>query len=219
MQQCGLADEHDPPRQYGRRPPAHDGADRDPRTSDPTDDRVGCLAPGPGEVAGNQRRERRKDQRRADALEHRPPDGEHSYRLGQRGQRRATGVDDQSDDERPTAADHVADLGPGEDEHGHDQAVEGDDRLDRGDRSMEVVDQRADRDVHHGLVQHHEELRRGHGDECQPALVRRGVVHVPLGAARSHPERVVFESLGDPASSARPRRLPAVPTRFLLERR
>ena len=179
-----LADEHDPPRQDGRGPAAHDGADRDPRASDPADDRVSGLAPGPREVAGNQRRERRKDQRRADALEHRPPEGKHRYRLGQRGQRRAAGVDDQSDDERPAAADHVADLGPGEDEHGHDQAVQGDDRLDRGDRGVEVVDQRADRDVHHGLVQHHEELRRGQGDQCQPALIRRGAVHVPpLGCA------------------------------------
>ena len=53
-----LADEHDPPRELGRRPAAHDGTDRDPRTGDATDHRVGRLASGSFEVAGNQRGER-----------------------------------------------------------------------------------------------------------------------------------------------------------------
>ena len=34
-------------RQFGRRPAAHDRADRDPRAGDPADDRVRGLAPGP----------------------------------------------------------------------------------------------------------------------------------------------------------------------------
>ena len=69
----------------------------------------------------------------------------------------------EADDERLAATDDVADLGPGEDQHGHDQAVEGDHGLDGGDRGVEVLDQRTDRHVHHRLVQHHEELRRANG--------------------------------------------------------
>ena len=59
-----LADEHDPPRQHGRRPPAEDGADGDARPGDPADDGVGDLAARSLEVAGDQRGEGREDQRR-----------------------------------------------------------------------------------------------------------------------------------------------------------
>ena len=99
----------------------------------------------------------------------------HGLRHG--GQGRATGIDDQADDERPPTADHVADLGAGEDQHRHHQAVEGDDGLDRRHRGVEVLDQLTDRDVHHGLVEHHEELRRGQGDQRRPAFLRGVVGH------------------------------------------
>ena len=48
-----------------------------PAPATPADDRVGGLAAGSLEVAGDQGRERREDQRRADALKHRPTEGEH----------------------------------------------------------------------------------------------------------------------------------------------
>ncbi len=96
------------------------------------------------------------------------------------GQRRAAGIDDQADDERPSTTDHVADLGAGEDQHRHHQAVEGDDGLDRRHRGVEVIDQLTDRDVHHGLVEHHQELRRGQRDQCRPVVLRRSAGHLPL---------------------------------------
>ena len=199
-----LTDEHDPPRERRRRPPAHDGTDRDPRTGDAADHRVGRLAAGSFEVAGDQRGERGEDERGTDAFENRPSEREDRHRLRRRGQRRAAGVDDQTDHERPSAADDVADLRAGEDEHRHHQAVERDDGLDRGDRGVEVLDQLTDRDVHHRLVEHHEELRRGQRHECRAALLRRRV-HSPTRPTEGGPARAVTaDRAAAPAPGARP---------------
>ena len=130
---------------------------------------------GPLEIPRDQRRQRREHQCRADPFEDRPTQRQDRHRLRHGSQRRAAGIDDQADHERPAAADHVADLGSGEDQHRHHQAVEGDDGLDRGHGGVEVRDQLTDRHVHHGLVEHHEELRRGQGDQCRPALVPSGL--------------------------------------------
>ena len=117
------------------------------------------------------------------ALEDRPPERQYRHRRGHGGQRRAACVDDQPDGERSPPADDVADLAAGEHQHRHDEAVQGDDRLDGGDRGVEVVDQLADRDVHHRLIEHHDELRRAQRDQRQPLL------HDPLPLPSDPPQR------------------------------
>ncbi len=197
-----LADEHDPPRELGRRPTAHDRTDRDPGTGDATDHRVGRLAAGAFEVAGDQRRERREDERGADAFEDRPSQRQDGHRLRRRGQRRAARIDDQADDERPSTADDVADLGAGEDQHRHHQAVEGDDGLDRGHRGVEVLDQLTDRDVHHRLVEHHEELRRRQRHQRRAGLARFGVHNPPTRPPAAGSDRPTIMRIGRVVSAS-----------------
>ena len=84
-----LADEHDPPAQLGGGPAAEDGADGDAGAGDAADHRVGDLAVAALEVAGDQRGQRGQHQRRADALEDRPAQGQHRHGRRHRGQRRA----------------------------------------------------------------------------------------------------------------------------------
>ena len=154
-----LADEDDPPRQLGGGPAAQDRADRDAgaRRRRRSRRRRPC-GPGPRSCRRSGRPSRAAPARR------RCPRGSTS-----RGPARATvgdtavsaepqRVDDEADHERPATADDVADLAAGEHEHRHHEAVQGDHGLDRGDRRVEVVDQLADRDVHHGLVEDHDEL-------------------------------------------------------------
>ncbi len=167
-----LPDEHDPPGQLGRRPAAEDGTDGDAGAGHAADDGVGDLALAALEVAGDERRERGQHERRTETLEDRPPEGEDGDGLRDRGDRRADGVDHEPDDERPAPTDDVADLGAGQHEHRHHQAVQGDDRLDRRDRGVELLDERADRDVHDRLVEHHHELRDRQGDQRGPSLHR-----------------------------------------------
>ncbi len=131
---------------------------------------VGDLAVLALEVSGDQRRHRREHQRGADALEDRPPERELRDRLRRCGQARSARVDDQPDDERPAAADDVADLAAREHQHGHHKAVERDHGLDRGDRRVEVGDQLADRHVHDRLVEHHDELCGRQRHQRQPSL-------------------------------------------------
>ncbi len=71
-----LADEHDPPAQVGGRPAADQRADRDADSGHRTDEPVGDGALAALEVPGDERDERRHHQRRTDALEHGPPEGE-----------------------------------------------------------------------------------------------------------------------------------------------
>ena len=170
-----FAGEDDPPGQFGGRPAAEDGPDRDARTGDTADHRVGDLSRLSGEVAPDERGQRREHQSGAETLEDRPADRQHRHALGARGQRRATPVDHQTDREGPPPADHVADLGARHHEHGHDQAVEGDHRLDRRNRRVEVVHQRADRHIHDRLVEDHDELGGGEGYEGHPFDRRRSL--------------------------------------------
>ena len=165
-----LAHEDDPPRQLGGGPATHDGTHCDAGTGHAADHGVGGLAFLALEVPGDQRRHGRKDERRADPLEDRPTQRQDRHRLGDRGQGRSAPVDDQTDRERPSPADDVADLAAGEHQHGHHQAVEGDHRLDHRDRGVEVRDQLADRHVHHRLIEDHHELRGRQRDQWPPPL-------------------------------------------------
>ena len=168
-----LAEEHDPPRQLGGGPTAEDRAHGDAGAGDAADDGVGGRPVAALVVAGDERGQGGQHQRRADALEDRPAEGQLGHGLRDRGQRRAAAVDHQADGEGPAAADDVADLAAGEHQHRHHQRVEGDDGLDGGDGGVEVGDELADRHVHDGLVEHHHELRGGKDDQRTPLLHRR----------------------------------------------
>ena len=181
-----LAGEDDPPRVLRGRPAAQDRPHGDPCPGDPADHGVRHLARGALEVARDQRHHRRQDQRGTEPFQDRPAQGQDGHRRRQRRHRRTAGVDDQADDERPPPADDVADLAAGEHEHRHHQAVERDHRLDRGHRRVEVGHQRADRDIHRRLVQHHDELGDGQGHQRQPVRLRRWARLSSSGFTGSH---------------------------------
>ena len=84
-----LADEDDPPGQLGGRPAAQDRADGDAGAGDAADDGVGDVAVLALVVAGDQGDQGGHDERRADALEDRPAEGEDGHRLGHGGERGA----------------------------------------------------------------------------------------------------------------------------------
>ncbi len=170
-----LAHEDDAPGQHGGGPAAEDGTDRDARTGDAPDHGVGDLAVLALEVARDQRDHRRQHQCGADALEHRPAQGQDRDARCDRREARSARVDGETDHERPAPADDVTDLAAGEHQHGHHEAVEGDDRLDRRDRRVEVDDQLADRDVHHGLVEDHDELGASERDQ-RPSPLHRTIL-------------------------------------------
>ena len=79
-----------------------------------------------------------------------------------------TRVDAEADREGAAAAPDVAELAAGQHQRRHHQRVEGDHRLDRRHGRVEVFDQLGDRDVHHRLVEDHQELRRRQDDEDSP---------------------------------------------------
>ena len=74
------------------------------------------------------------------------------------------------DREGATAAPDVAELAAGQHQSRHHQGVAGDHCLDRGHGGVEVFDQLGDRDVHHRLVEHHQELGGAEDDEDSPLL-------------------------------------------------
>jgi hypothetical protein len=163
-----LAREHDAPAEVGRCPASEDRTDRDAGAGDAADDRVRRFAGVALEVARDERGERRKHERGADSFEDRPAECENCDGRRERRHQRSAAIDDQSDDERAAASDDVADLAARHHEHRHHEAVQRDHCLNRRDRRVEVVDQRADRHVHHRLVEHHYELGSGQCDQCPP---------------------------------------------------
>ena len=175
-----LTYEDHPPRQHGRGPAADDGTDSDTGARHAADDGIGRLPLLALEVAGDERGHRGKHQRRADALEDRPPEGQLRDRLRHGGDARASRVDDEADHEGAPTADDVPDLAAGEHQHGHHQAVQGDDRLDGGHGRVEVRDQLTDRDIHDRLVQHHDELGARERDQRPPRIHRRDPLAVLL---------------------------------------
>ena len=129
-----LAGEHPPPRGVRREQAA------DQRTGGHGDgpggrhQAVGARAVLAPEVGGDQGDDRGHDQGRPDALEQRPADDEHGQAGREGGGERPDAVDHAADRERPLAADDLADLAAGDHQRGHDQRVQGDGRLDAGDR-------------------------------------------------------------------------------------
>ena len=93
--------------------------------------------------AGDEGDHRRQDQRGADPLEDRPAEHQRGDAPGGGGQARADRVDARADREDAAAAEDVAELAAGQHQPGHHQRVEGDHRLDRRHRGVEVFDQLA----------------------------------------------------------------------------
>ena len=154
-----LAREHDAPREVGRHPAAEDRPDRDAGARHAAEHPVGERALLALEAAGGQRRQRGQHERGTDPLQHRPAQRQHRHAPRHRGEQRAGAVDHVADPERAPAPHDVAELAAGDHQRGHHQRVEGDDRLDAGDVGVEVLDQLRDGDVHHRLVEDHQELR------------------------------------------------------------
>ena len=151
------------------------------------DEAVG-LGPRRGrEVAGHEGDDGRHDEHGADALEERPADDQHREVGRDRRGRRAAAVDDAADREGALEADDAADLAAQHHEAGHDQRVEGDRRLDAGDRGADVLGDGGDGDVHHRHVEGHEELAGGEREEDEAgAGGRRGGRLRPRCALSSH---------------------------------
>ncbi len=170
-----LAEEHEPPGEVRRDPAAEDRPDRDSRSGDSAEHSVGQRPVAPVEVPGHQRDECGEHERRPDALEDRPAEGERRDAPGCAGQGRAGAVDAQPDHEGAAPAIDVAELPADEHQRRHRQGVEGDHDLDRRDGGVEVLDELRDRDVHHGLVEHHQELGRAEDGEDSPFGHRAGL--------------------------------------------
>ena len=110
--------------------PPIERADRDGDRARRRDEPVGRGPPLGREVAGDERDDRRQDQRRADALEERPAEEQDRQVLRERGRERAAAVDHAADRERALAADHRADLRAGDHQRRHHERVRGDRALD-----------------------------------------------------------------------------------------
>jgi hypothetical protein len=156
-----LPGEHEPPRRVRRREPADQRADGNGARPGRGDEAVGLRPLLEAEVAGDQRDDRRQDQRGADALEERPAEQEHRQALRERGRQRPQAVDHAPDREGPLPAYEGADLAAGDHQHRHHQRVGRDGALDPGNGRSHVVGDRRDRDVHDRAVERHQELPGG----------------------------------------------------------
>ena len=163
-----LADEDDAPCELGGRPPAENRPNRDPRSGDAPEHSIRDRPLRSSVVARHERDERRQHHRRPDPLEDRPT--QHQRRDTPRGrrERRSRCVDHEPDREDSSAAPDVAELGAGDHQRCHHERIQRDHRLDRCHRRVEVRDQLRDRDVHHGLVEDHQELGGREDDEDRP---------------------------------------------------
>ena len=160
-----LAREHPAPGEVRRAEAADQWPDRDRDGARRSDEAVRGRAARLGEVAGDERDDRRQDQRGADALEEGPADQQDGEARRQRRRQRPCAVDHAADRERPLAADDRPDLGAGDHQRRHHERVGGDRALDPGHGRSDVLGDRRDRDVHDAAVQRHQELRRREGQE------------------------------------------------------
>ena len=200
-----LADEHVAPGGVGGDEAADERPDGDRHRGRRGDEAVG-LRPGlDREVAGHQRDDRRHDQRGADALEERPADDEDREARRERRGQRAGGVDDAADGEGAAAADDAADLAAGDHQAGHHQRVQGDGRLDAGDRGAHVLGHGGDRDVHDRAVQRHDELAGRQHEEDEAGGCRGYRLGAVLARRRPPPvaPAVVFSAISSPSQDSR----------------
>ena len=73
-----------------------------------------------------------------------------------------SGEDDDAEQEHPAAAEDVAEPAAGDEQHGEGERVRVDRPLERGQRGVEVVLDRRQRDVHDRVVQHDHEQGEAH---------------------------------------------------------
>ena len=163
-----LAGEDDAPAELGRRPAAEDRADGDAGPGDAAEHPVGEGPVLALEVGRDEGDHRRQHERGADPLEDRPAEHQAGNAPGGRREGRAGAVDAEADREGAPAPEEVAELAAGQHQARHHQGVEGDHDLDRRHGGVEVVDQLGDRDVHHRLVEDHQELRGPENAEDSP---------------------------------------------------
>jgi hypothetical protein len=147
------------------------------------DQPIGGGTPLRREVAGDERDDRRQDQRGADSFQEGPAEQEHRQAGRERRRERAAAVDDAADRERTLSSDQRPDLGAGDHQCRHHERVGGDRSLDAGDRRVDVLRNRRDRDVHHRTVERHQELpcREREQHEHRSARARRD-----CGLRRAH---------------------------------
>ena len=161
--------EDDPPAELGRRPAAEDRPDRDAAPGDAAEHAVGDRAllaarswtATRATIAGSTRR-------CADPLEHRPAERQRGDVPGRRRSGPSPRRRCSSRSGTRGAPSRSPSLPPVSISAGHHQRVERDHRLDRRDRGVEVGDELRDRDVHHRLVEDHQELRRCQDDQDPP---------------------------------------------------
>ena len=152
-------------------------ANRDAGAGNASDYSIGDGPVGAPIATGDHGDHGREHKGSAHALENRPADEECHY-VRRRGRERRTGtVYDESGKECTSSSPSITELAAGDHQSRHRECVEGDDRLNDADRRIEVVDQLADRYVHHGLIEDHEELcGREHGQRAPLHLVKLSIL-------------------------------------------
>ena len=167
-----LADEDVPPAERRRHPAADQRAGRDRSARGAADHPVGERTVLALVVRGDQRRDRRDHEHRAEPLDPRPADQQHREVRAEGRDQRAEPVHRQSDTEDAVTPEDVAELGADEHERRHHERVHRDRALHPRHRRVQVRHDLRDRDVHHARVEHHDELSRREDDQRQPLAHR-----------------------------------------------
>ena len=133
-----LADEDVPPAERRRHPAADQRAGCDRRARGPADHPVGERTVLALVVRGDQRRDRRDHQHRAEPLDPRPADQQHGEVRAERRDQRAEPVHRQADGKDAVTPEDVAELGADEHERRHHERVHRDRALHPGHRRVQI---------------------------------------------------------------------------------
>ncbi len=126
---------------------------------------LGALLEG----GGHDRQRRRRDHRRAEALQRARSD-EELGRGREAVEQRRDGEDDHADDEQALAPDEVGGAAAEQQEAAEGERVCVHDPLQRAGREVEVLLDRGQRHVHDGRVQHDHELGDAHEHQDEPLV-------------------------------------------------
>ena len=178
-----LGREHVAPGVLGRHPATDEGPRRHRRAADAAEDPVGDRPLLALVGRGRQRCDGRDHQDRSQALDQRPAEEEDGQVRRHGGDEGPGPVDEQADREGPLGPPPFAELPADQHQGRHHQGVQRDRGLQADDGGVQVRDDLGDGHVHHGGVQHHDELRGGQqADHAPPGLGRgrrRRVRHHP----------------------------------------
>jgi hypothetical protein len=114
---------------------------------------------------------------------------EHPERLGHTADGRGHGKSDQAADQRPLAAEQIAELAPEQQEAAERQRVGGDDPLPVVGGEVKCPLGRRERDVHDRRVQHDHELGDAQEREDRPSAGAGSEVGVRAGGAHQIPSK------------------------------